>query len=131
MKRCQQLNSRKKSRKNKAKNRAKRSPVYRVEEAGFNGTILPPPIVILLFPEEVELERDDQVRIAVNQILRPFCQPFDPVTWQREKKGAIVVLPRLFGELACIDLATVPHLGFMIIDGQSIRTVNFKEPIAA
>ncbi len=98
---------------------------------GLNGTILPPPIVIFLFPEEVERERDDQVRMAVNQILNPFCQPFDPVAWQEEKNGAIVILPRLFGELACIKLAKVPHLGFMIIDGQSIRTVNFKEPIAA
>jgi len=72
-------------------------------------------------------EGDAQLRIAVDQILAPVGRPFPPLTWEAEKNGAIVVLPRSVAKIAVARLSALEQLGMMIVDGQYITVMNFGD----
>ena len=122
MKKSQQVNSRRRSKMASKKRRRHPKSPYQC-----NLSRRAKDIIVILFPAEMSEEEDSQLRIAVDRILAPVGRPFSPLTWEAEKNGAIVVLPRSVAKIAVARLSALEQLGMMIVDGQYITVMNFGD----
>jgi hypothetical protein len=125
MKKCQQLNSKKRSKRSRHKKRNRVSPPPCHQESRSKH------LVVFLWPRIQEAMRNESLRASINEILQPIGRSFSPEQWDAEKHGAIVAVHRRLAKVTIERLSRLEDLALMIVEdrraGVQITTIRMDE----